>query len=126
LRIVPVPPGVSYGLAHTVSGNNEKRGDRPPAGELADSDPPPPSASRGRGWMGGTDSTMMARKVFRGLHMDKIEFGRLLDQAGLTLSDAQKSELFAAYPMFQAMIARGTPPLPREAEPSVIFVPEVK
>ena len=58
--------------------------------------------------------------------MDKTEFGTLLDQTGLKLTDEQKSALFVAYPMFQAMIARATPALPREAEPSVIFVPEVR
>jgi hypothetical protein len=58
--------------------------------------------------------------------MEKIEFGRLLDQTGLMLTEAQKSVLFEAYPMFQAMIARATPPMPREAEPSAIFVPEVR
>jgi hypothetical protein len=58
--------------------------------------------------------------------MGKEEFGTLVDQSGLTLTDGQKSVLFGAYPMFQAMVARATPPLPREAEPSVIFVPEVK
>lgn len=58
--------------------------------------------------------------------MDRQEFSTLVDQSGLRLTDAQKSELFAIYPLFQAMVARATPPLPREAEPSVIFVPEVK
>ena len=58
--------------------------------------------------------------------MGKDEFSTLVDQSGLTLSKEQKSVLFGAYPMFQAMVARATPPLPREAEPSVIFVPEVK
>jgi hypothetical protein len=58
--------------------------------------------------------------------MERSEFGILLDQTGLMLTEAQKSVLFEAYPMFQAMIARATPPMPREAEPSVIFVPEVK
>lgn len=58
--------------------------------------------------------------------MGKEEFGTLVDQSGLTLTDEQKSVLFAAYPMFQAMVARGTPSLPREAEPSLIFVPEVR
>ena len=58
--------------------------------------------------------------------MDKTEFSTLLDQAGLKLTDAQKTELFAAYPMFRALIARATPPMPYEAEPSVIFVPEVR
>ena len=58
--------------------------------------------------------------------MDKQEFSTLVDRSGLKLSEEQKSVLFAAYPMFQAMIARATPPMPREAEPSVIFTPEVK
>jgi hypothetical protein len=58
--------------------------------------------------------------------MEKSEFFRLLDQTGLTMSEAQKSVLFEVYPMFEAMIARATPPMPREAEPSVIFVPEVR
>ena len=49
----------------------------------------------------------------------------MVDRSGLRLTDEQKSVLFAAYPMFQAMVARATPPMPREAEPSVIFVPEV-
>jgi hypothetical protein len=61
-----------------------------------------------------------------GLIMNKSEFGMLLDQTGLTLTDAQKTELFAVYPMLQAMIARATPPMTREAEPAVIFMPEVK
>jgi hypothetical protein len=56
--------------------------------------------------------------------LDQETFGAIIDRSGLTLSDAQKSVLFEAYPMFQAMIARATSPLPREAEPSVIFVPE--
>ena len=58
--------------------------------------------------------------------MGKDEFSTLVDQTGLTLTDEQKSTLFAAWPMFQAMVARATPPMPREAEPSVIFQPEVK
>ncbi|WP_428491772.1 hypothetical protein [Rhodopila sp.] len=58
--------------------------------------------------------------------MDKQEFSFLVDRSGLRLSQAQKSALFAAYPMFQAMVERATPPMPREAEPSVVFTPEVK
>jgi hypothetical protein len=54
------------------------------------------------------------------------DFGRMLDQTGLSLTDAQKSVLFDAYPMFQAMLARATAPLPREAEPAVIFDPAVR
>lgn len=53
-------------------------------------------------------------------------FGGMVDRTGLTLTDAQKDVLFKAYPLFQAMIARATRPMPREAEPSHIFVPEVR
>ena len=55
--------------------------------------------------------------------MDRTAFGALVDQTGLKLSDEQKSTLFAAYPMFQAMVVRATPPMPREVEPSAVFVP---
>ena len=58
--------------------------------------------------------------------IDQATFGGMLDRAGLTLSEAQKAALFEVYPRFQAMIARATAPMPREAEPSVIFVPEVR
>ena len=44
---------------------------------------------------------------------------------GLNLTDAQKSMLFNAYPIFQAMLVRATAPLPREAEPAVVFVPDI-
>ncbi len=57
--------------------------------------------------------------------MGKNDFDNLLDRTGLILTDEQKSVLFAAYPLFQAMVARATPPMPREAEPSIIFRPEV-
>ncbi|HEY4041379.1 MAG TPA: hypothetical protein VGM32_05980 [Rhodopila sp.] len=57
--------------------------------------------------------------------MDRSTFSRLLDQTGLHLTEEQKSVLFAAYPMFQAMVARATPPMPREAEPSAVFVAEM-
>jgi hypothetical protein len=58
--------------------------------------------------------------------LGKDEFSAMVDRSGLTLTEQQKSVLFAVYPMFQAMVDRATPPMPREAEPSVIFVPEVK
>ncbi len=54
------------------------------------------------------------------------EFSFMLDRSGLVLTDAQKSVLFQAYPLLQTMIARARPDMPREAEPSVIFTPEVK
>jgi hypothetical protein len=62
----------------------------------------------------------------KGIGMDKNAFSSLVDQTGLTLTDKQKSVLFEVYPLFQAMIVRATPPMPREAEPSLIFMPEVK
>jgi hypothetical protein len=58
--------------------------------------------------------------------MDKQEFSTLVDRTGLTLTDQQKATLFAVYPKFQAMIAQATPQLPREAEPALIFQPEVR
>ncbi len=58
--------------------------------------------------------------------MGKDQFNARVDEAGLKLTDEQKFVLFEAYPLFQAMVARATPPLPREAEPSVMFDPEVK
>jgi hypothetical protein len=58
--------------------------------------------------------------------MGKDEFSARIDEAGLKLTDEQKAGLFAAFPLFQAMVARATPPLPREAEPSVMFKPEVR
>ncbi len=44
--------------------------------------------------------------------IDIATFGSRLDRAGLTLTDAQKSALFEVYPLFQAMVARATAPLP--------------
>jgi len=53
-------------------------------------------------------------------------FDVLVAQSELTLSDAQKATLRAVYPTLQGLIARVTEPMPREAEPSLIFVPEVR
>ncbi len=53
-------------------------------------------------------------------------FGLILDQTGLSLTDAQKAVLFDAYPLFRATVARAAAPLPREAEPSVIFMPDIR
>ncbi len=54
------------------------------------------------------------------------EFGVFFDKAGLPLSTAQKETLFKAWPMLEVMLGEATAPLPREAEPSVMFQPEVK
>jgi hypothetical protein len=47
-------------------------------------------------------------------------------QAGLPLNPAQKQEIHQAYGLLEAMLARVNTPLPREAEPALIFVPEVR
>jgi hypothetical protein len=60
------------------------------------------------------------------MSMDKNDFTKLVDRAGLTLTDAQTAALFEVYPMFQDMVTRATTKLPREAEPALIFLPEVK
>jgi hypothetical protein len=54
------------------------------------------------------------------------EFNILAAQTGLPLSDAQKDTLFAVYPVIQMISARVTAPLPREAEPSLVFKTEAK
>jgi hypothetical protein len=53
-------------------------------------------------------------------------FDALITQTGLPLSAEQKAALLAVYPTFQEMIARVTQPLPRETEPGLIFLPEVR
>jgi hypothetical protein len=52
----------------------------------------------------------------------EAEFATLVKRAGLTLSDAQKAELYKAYGYVEAMIARVRTPRGREAEPAHIFV----
>ena len=58
--------------------------------------------------------------------MTREGFDARLDSAGLKLSDAQKAELYSVYPYLQALVARAHPDLPREAEMSVMFNPEVQ
>ena len=58
--------------------------------------------------------------------VSREEFDTLVAQTGLPLSAEQKDGLFAAYPLFQALVATFNTPLPREAEPALTFAPEVK
>src|ERR1700712_2213753 len=74
----------------------------------------------------GIHAPMTERAAQEDVNMDKDDFGKLVDQSGLSLTNEQKSVLFEVYPLSQAMIARATPPMPREAEPAVIFMPEVR
>jgi hypothetical protein len=57
--------------------------------------------------------------------IDQTKFDMLVAQTDLPLDDAQKAVLRAAYPMLETMIARVTAPLPREAEPALIFHAEI-
>ena len=54
------------------------------------------------------------------------EFEVLVAQAGLPLNAAQKLEIHHAYALLEGMLARVNTPLPREAEPALIFTPEVR
>ena len=58
--------------------------------------------------------------------MTKEDFDVLAARTGLPLSEAQKATLLTAYPTLMALIARVAAPMPREAEPSLIFTPEIR
>lgn len=58
--------------------------------------------------------------------ISRTEFDVLAAQTGLPLSEAQKATLFGIYPTLQKILAIAAAPLPREAEPSLIFYPEVR
>ena len=58
--------------------------------------------------------------------MDASAFSTAMDQSGLKLTDEQKSALFAAYPLFQAMVVRAPPPIPRAAAPPRNITPPGK
>jgi hypothetical protein len=51
-------------------------------------------------------------------------FDVLIAQSGLPLSPEQKHALYEPYAIMEAMVARVNTPMPREAEPSLIFTPE--
>jgi hypothetical protein len=57
--------------------------------------------------------------------ISQAAFELLLAQTGLPLSAAQKQELYEPYALVEAMVAHVSKPMPREAEPSLIFIPEV-
>ena len=57
--------------------------------------------------------------------VSEAEFDVLVAQTSLPLSAEQKRTLFDAYWMLEAMIARMNTPMPLDAEPAHIFVPEV-
>jgi hypothetical protein len=58
--------------------------------------------------------------------ISEAEFEVMAKQTGLPLSAAQKAMLYEVYGMLEEMLARVNTPMPREAEPAHIFVPEVR
>jgi hypothetical protein len=58
--------------------------------------------------------------------ISEAAFDVLLAQTGLPLSREQRHELYEPYALVEAMVALVNKPMPREAEPSLIFIPEVR
>ena len=56
--------------------------------------------------------------------ISETAFDVLIAQSGLPLSPEQKHALYEPYAIVEAMVARVSTPMPREAEPSLIFIPE--
>ncbi len=54
------------------------------------------------------------------------DFAVLVAQSGLTLSPEQRRDLFGVYGYLEQQVARVHAPLPREAEPALVFRPEGK
>ncbi len=59
-------------------------------------------------------------------HISMAEFEILVTETGLPLSTLQKQEIHRAYDLLQSMLARVNTSMPREAEPALIFTPEVR
>jgi hypothetical protein len=53
--------------------------------------------------------------------LPRAGFDLLLARAGLTLSEAQKAELYIAYASLEMLCERLHEPLPLDAEPAVMF-----
>ena len=57
-------------------------------------------------------------------NITRADFDVLVAQSGLPLNEAQKQEIHQAFGLLEGMLARVNMPMPREAEPALIFVPE--
>jgi hypothetical protein len=53
--------------------------------------------------------------------ISEADFDVLVGKSGLTLSPEQKATMRSVYPTLMALIARVSEPMPREAEPALIF-----
>ena len=58
--------------------------------------------------------------------ISEAEFAILAKETGLPLSPAQIETLRSVYPVLRGMMDRVSEPMPREAEPGLIFLPEVR
>ena len=58
--------------------------------------------------------------------ISETEFDVMVKQTSLPLSAEQKTTLYDAYWMLEAMIARVNAPMPIEIEPAHMFTPEVR
>ncbi len=56
--------------------------------------------------------------------VDLATFATMMAQTGLTLTPEQLEGIYEGYGALQAMLERINQPLPREAEPALIFDPE--
>jgi hypothetical protein len=57
--------------------------------------------------------------------ISETAFDAMVAQTGLTLSPEQVNTLYDAYWMLEGMIARVNQPMPVDAEPAHVFLPEV-
>ncbi len=55
--------------------------------------------------------------------ISEADFAVLVAQSGLTLTAAQRKDIYDVYGLVEAMRDRVNAPLPREAEPSLTFAP---
>ena len=55
--------------------------------------------------------------------ISEADFAVLVAQTGLPLSPAQSHDIYEVYGLIEAMRDRVHAPLPREAEPGLIFAP---
>ncbi len=58
--------------------------------------------------------------------ISEAEFEVMVKQTGLPLSAEQKAEIYNAYWMLEAMIAKVNAPMPREIEPAHMFTAELR
>lgn len=56
--------------------------------------------------------------------ISEADFAVLVAQTGLPLTPGQSHDIYEVYGLIEAMRDRVHAPLPREAEPSLIFVPQ--